>query len=62
VSLGLPVDAVFHQIHRANMGKVWPDGTVQRDEGGKVIKPPEWQAADISGLMGLYEGTADEVH
>jgi predicted HAD superfamily Cof-like phosphohydrolase len=61
VSLGLPLDEVFEEVHRANMTKVWPDGSVRRRKDGKILKPPTFKAADISSLMGLYEGSADEV-
>ena len=36
---GAPIAA---EVHRSNMAKVWPDGTVRKTEGGKVVKPPNW--------------------
>jgi predicted HAD superfamily Cof-like phosphohydrolase len=41
---GAPIAA---EVHRSNMAKVWPDGTVQKNEGGKVLKPPDWTPPDI---------------
>lgn len=49
--LGIPLDKVFNAIHQANMGKVWDDGTVHRNEFGKVIKPPNFVKADIKKVL-----------
>lgn len=48
VSFGLDIDRAYEAVHAANMAKVWPDGEVHRDSGGKVIKPPNHQSADLS--------------
>lgn len=39
---GIKLEPIFDIVHNANMSKVWPDGTVQRDEQGKIRKPPGW--------------------
>ncbi len=49
--LGIPLEKVFNAIHRANMSKVWDDGTVHRNEFGKVIKPPNFVKADIRKVI-----------
>ena len=49
--LGIPLDKVFNAIHQANMRKVWDDGTVHRNEYGKVIKPPKFEKADIRKVL-----------
>lgn len=49
--LGIPLEQVFNAIHRANMSKVWDDGTVHRNEFGKVIKPPNFVKADINKVL-----------
>lgn len=49
--LGIPLDKVFNAIHQANMGKVWDDGTVHRNDYGKVIKPPNFRKADIRKVL-----------
>lgn len=49
--LGINLEAVFNAIHRANMSKVWDDGTVHRNEFGKVIKPPNFVKADIRKVL-----------
>lgn len=48
---GIDLEPVFAEIHRANMTKVWPDGTVRKREDGKILKPPGWTPADISHIM-----------
>lgn len=49
--LGIPLDKVFNAIHQANMRKVWDDGTVHRNDYGKVIKPPNHEKADIRKVL-----------
>jgi predicted HAD superfamily Cof-like phosphohydrolase len=55
--LSIPLQEVFQAIHKANMSKVWDDGTVHRNDYGKVIKPPNFVKADIRKVMyGEREG------
>lgn len=49
--LSIPLQDVFQAIHAANMSKVWDDGTVHRNDYGKVIKPPNFVKADIRKVM-----------
>ena len=49
--LSIPLQEVFQEIHKANMRKVWDDGTVHRNSYGKVIKPPGFVKADIRKVM-----------
>lgn len=49
--LGIPLPDVFQAIHTANMAKVWDDGTVHRNDYGKVIKPPNHKKADIRKVL-----------
>lgn len=35
--------SLFEIVHNCNMAKVWPDGTIQYNEQGKIVKPTEWQ-------------------
>lgn len=50
VALGLPTDLAFNRIHYANMAKVGEDGTVLRNEDGKVLKPEGWKPANLDDL------------
>lgn len=47
----IPLEAVFAEVHRSNMSKVQPDGTVIRREDGKILKPDTYRAADVHGAM-----------
>ncbi len=46
-AMGIDGDAVFAEIHRANMSKL--DGPRRTD--GKLLKPPGWQPADVAGVI-----------
>jgi predicted HAD superfamily Cof-like phosphohydrolase len=46
-ALGLDAEPFFNEVHRSNMTKVWPDGTVRKSETGKVLKPDTYSPADI---------------
>jgi predicted HAD superfamily Cof-like phosphohydrolase len=51
VSYGIDIERVFDEVHRSNMTKVWPDGTVHYDEHGKVLKPLTYSRADITEAL-----------
>lgn len=53
VNWGVPLAAVFTEIHAANMRKLGPDGPIW-NEHGKAVKPDGWYPADIDGLMRNY--------
>lgn len=42
VELGVPPGQVFATVHKANLAKVWADGSVRFDGDGKVMKPIDW--------------------
>lgn len=44
VETGIIPDNVFNIVHRANMGKIFPDEKPHYNEVGKVIKPDNWEA------------------
>lgn len=46
--LDIPLEEVFAEVHKSNMGKPWPDGKVHYTEYGKVIKPPTYSPPDLS--------------
>ena len=48
--LGIPLDAVIHEVHVANMRKLSPLGTVT-DEDGKVLKPDGWTPPNIAAVL-----------
>lgn len=51
LTFGIDMDAVLTEVHRSNMSKANPDGTVNRREDGKVLKPAGWSAPDILPLL-----------
>ncbi|MEV6741563.1 MazG nucleotide pyrophosphohydrolase domain-containing protein [Streptomyces sp. NPDC051104] len=48
---GIDLDAVIAEIHRANMTKIGPDGTVSRRVDGKVLKGDHYRAPDVSAVL-----------
>ena len=48
---GIDLDAVIAEIHRANMTKLGPDGTVARRADGKVLKGDHYRAPDVSEIL-----------
>ena len=60
VSLGLPMDEAYAMVHISNMSKRFPDGTFHVDDGGKVLKGPNYQPPEMDRLVpGTIEGTVD---
>ncbi|MFE9098197.1 MazG nucleotide pyrophosphohydrolase domain-containing protein [Streptomyces sp. NPDC007264] len=48
---GIDLDAVIAEIHRANMTKIGPDGTVARRPDGKILKGDHYRAPDVSAIL-----------
>lgn len=46
---GIDADAVFTEVHRANMEKI---GGPRRADG-KLLKPPGWQPADVTAVLAV---------
>lgn len=51
VSLGLPIDAAFEEVHRSNMTKLGPDGLPVKNKGGKVVKGPNYEEANMKRFV-----------
>jgi predicted HAD superfamily Cof-like phosphohydrolase len=49
----LPLNAIFAEVHRSNMEKALPDGTVLRRPDGKILKSPDWTPPDIKSILDL---------
>ena len=47
VTLGIPADEVFAEVHRANLAKT----TGPKRADGKQLKPEGWQPADVLGVL-----------
>lgn len=50
-SLGIDADAVFAEVHRANLSKA----AGPRREDGKQLKPKGWKPADVLGVVQALE-------
>ncbi|WP_030227682.1 MazG nucleotide pyrophosphohydrolase domain-containing protein [Streptomyces sp. NRRL WC-3626] len=48
---GIDLDAVIAEIHRSNMSKLGPDGSVSRRADGKVLKGEHYAAPDVAGVL-----------
>lgn len=51
LTFGIPLAAVFDEVHAANMRKAGPDGTVKRRPDGKVMKPAGWRGPDVAAVL-----------
>ncbi|CAL9615285.1 MazG nucleotide pyrophosphohydrolase domain-containing protein [Streptomyces sp. enrichment culture] len=56
---GIDLDEVIAEIHRSNMTKLGPDGTVSRRADGKVLKGDHYEAPDVSGVLRRQGWTPD---
>lgn len=71
VSYGVPITAVFEEVHRSNMSKLGPDGKPIKREDGKALKGPDYKPADVWQVLidhekkmiweKLHETTQDDV-
>jgi predicted HAD superfamily Cof-like phosphohydrolase len=48
---GIPISAVFAEVHASNMTKLGDDGKPVHREDGKVVKGPNWRAPRITEIM-----------
>jgi len=51
LSQGADVIGAMREVARANLDKIGPDGTVLKDENGKVKKPAGWRGPDNSPFI-----------
>jgi predicted HAD superfamily Cof-like phosphohydrolase len=52
--LNIPINKVFAEVHRSNMAKLMPDGTVRKRFDGKILKAPGWVPPDIAGVLARH--------
>lgn len=53
VALGIPLGEVLLAVHESNMSKRGPNGEIEYDEGGKVLKGPWYAEPDVAAV--IYE-------
>lgn len=51
VSFGISEDECFTEVHRSNMSKANPDGSVNRRKDGKILKSKEWSPPDLVPII-----------
>lgn len=51
VEMGLDMNRIFTEIHLSNMTKANEDGSVTKDEGGKVLKSKRFVPVDLSWVL-----------
>lgn len=51
VTLAIPFDKVWDEIHKSNMAKVLPTGEVLRRADGKILKPFGWLRPDVWNVL-----------
>lgn len=59
VSFGIDIDQAFDVVHESNMSKL-VDGKAVKDDGGKVIKGPNYRPPDLE-LLSLAAGCSIDV-
>ena len=50
---GIDLEPIQAEVHRSNMSKLLPDGSVLRRDDGKVLKGPDFTAPAIARLLRL---------
>jgi len=53
--LGIPLDEVITEVHRANMTKLGEDGRPIFREDGKLLKPRTFRAPDVAGVLATHQ-------
>jgi predicted HAD superfamily Cof-like phosphohydrolase len=52
--LGIPLDAVVEEVHRANMSKPNRDGSVRLDRLGGVMPGNQYEPPDVAGVLARH--------
>lgn len=53
--LRIPLNAAFAEVHRSNMSKLMPDGSVLYREDHKILKGPNYVPPDIAAVLAKYD-------
>lgn len=48
---GLPIDRIFAEVHRSNMTKFNPDGSIPKRADGKALKAATWEPPKIKEIL-----------
>jgi len=61
LSFGIPLDAVFAEVHRSNLSKLDDMGLPIFREDGKAMKGPKYQPPNISKVLTEYGADVSEL-
>lgn len=59
VSLGLPMEEAYREVHKSNMSKLDANGNPIYREDGKVLKSSRYEPPDMDKFVPLYEEADD---
>lgn len=51
LSQGADIHGAISEVNRSNMSKVFEDGTMHRDENGKILKPPHYSPPELAPFV-----------
>lgn len=51
LAYGIDLEAVFDEVHRSNMTKLWDDGKPHFGPNGKVLKPASYSKARVREIL-----------
>lgn len=55
VSLGLPYEDAYREVHASNMSKRFPDGKFHTNANGKVLKGPNYEPPDMRKFVPVID-------
>ena len=55
------MEKIFDMVHKSNMSKLDKDGKVLKDEGGKVLKGPNYSPANIGKVIKINKNEQKEI-
>lgn len=59
LSSGADIHGAFDEVSRSNLSKVFEDGTLHRDENGKIIKGPNYFKPVLAPFAAAFKRLAD---
>lgn len=62
LSQGADIHGAFDEVSRSNMSKVFDDGTLHRDENGKIVKGPHYFKPVLAPFVATIKQLADGTH
>lgn len=60
VAYGFDLEQITDEIHRSNMTKVWPDGSIRKREDGKILKPDTFSPPNLAQFVEAEYGLIEQ--